>query len=238
MRSDQRADERGHRGAATGNRSPGDAERVLTRGTARVWHSAYVVAAVAFAPACVHAQQDTTAQGQLPPAGYGTLRQEDVALRLRTATLQIRVVPLDERVTRLLASDTYNSFHRLKQSRAAEIQTAADRYGIGTTVLFLVTFFGGQDQARFDPQNLTIMSQNRFFRPVEIFPLSPLWSGQLLNQRETATAIYLFEDGITILQPFSVTYENTSTNRWEQVLRRLDRERASVLARAAGERKP
>jgi hypothetical protein len=145
---------------------------------------------------------------------------------------------LDERVTRLLAPDTYASFHRLRETRAEEVQAAADRYGIGTATMFLVTFFGKQDQARFDPQDLSITSQNRFFRPVAIFPLSPLWNGQLLNQRETATAIYLFEDGISILQPFTVAYQAASTERWAQVLRRLDQERASVLARAAGERRP
>lgn len=195
--------------------------------------SAVVAALVIGGTACAHAQQDSIASPELPPPGYGTLGQDDVALRLQTATLQIRVIPLDERVTRLLAPDTYESFHRLKESRAAEVSEVANRYGIREPTLFLVTFFGRQDQARFDPQELTVMSQNQFFRPLEIMPLSPLWSGQLLGQRETATAIYLFEDGIRLLHPFTVSYENARSNAWEQILRRLDGERAAALSRAA-----
>ena len=59
------------------------------------------------------------------------------------------------------------------------------------------------------------------------------FGGQQLNQRETATAVYLFEDGIRILDPLTVHYGAASSDRWEQALRELERERASVLARAA-----
>ncbi len=183
--------------------------------------------------------QDTTgvATQDLPPAGFGTLHQEDIALRIQTGPLQIRIVPLDERITRLLSPDTYASLHRLHESKADQVQQLAERYGIRSPTLFLVTFFGLQERARFNPEILTITSQNRFFRPVEILPLSPLWSGQQLNQRETATAIYMFEDGIQVLDPFTVSYEGGSSQGWEQTIRTLDRERASVQARAAAARK-
>jgi hypothetical protein len=97
----------------------------------------------------------------------------------------------------------------------------------------LVTFFGLQPDARFNPEDVTVTSQNRLFRPFQILPLSAMWGGQQLNQRETATAVYLFEDGIRILDPLTVQYGAASTDRWEQALRELERERASVLARAA-----
>jgi len=192
----------------------------------------------AIAPARVHAQQDSTIGAEPPPPGYGTLHQDDVGLSLETTTLQIRVIPLDERVTRLLAPDTYTSFHRLRESRTTELSALANRYGIASPTLFLVTFFGRQDQARFDPQELTIMSQNQFFRPLEIIPLSPLWSGQLLGQRETATAIYVFEDGVRVMHPFTVSYQDSTSDAWGQILRQLEGERAAALSRAAAERKP
>lgn len=174
--------------------------------------------------------------GGLPPAGFGTLRQEDVAIRLETATLQIRALPLDERVIRLLAPDTYGSLHRLLQARRSEVEAAASRYGLSRPALFLVTFHGLQDQARFEPEILSVTSQNRLFRPVEMLPLSPLWSSRQLHQRETATAIYLYEDGIRVLDPLVVSYGTITSTQWERILRTLDRERASVLARAARER--
>lgn len=183
-------------------------------------------------------QQDATGgvAEALPPAGFGTLRQEDVALLLQTETFQIRILPLDERVTRLFASDTYESMHRLLTSKTQEVEQIARRYGIRNPTLFLVTFFGRQDRARFDPEILTITSQNRFFRPVEILPITPIWSGRQLNQRETASAVYVFEDGIQLLDPFTVSHGAIASNAWEQILRRLDRERASVLARAAAQK--
>ena len=183
------------------------------------------------------AGQDSTST-DLPPAGYGTLRQDDVALRLQAPHLQIRIVPLDERVIRLLAPDTYESFHRVRESKAADIADAARRYGIHEPTLFLVTFFGLHDQARFSPEIITITSENQFFRPVGILPLSPLWSGQTLSQRETATAVYVFDGGIRLFAPFTVSYDGTSTNAWEQHLPKLDRERASAAARAAADRRP
>lgn len=184
--------------------------------------------------AAIPAEQDPT----LPPAGFGTLRQEDVSVRLRTPVLQIQVVPLSEAVIRLLATDTYTSLHRLLESKQAEIEAAGSRYGVREPTVFLVSFFGLERDARFNPDDLTITSQNRLFRPIQILPLSPLWGGQRLGQRETATALYVFEDGIRITDPFVVDYVVVRNSDWEQILRVLDRERASVLARAAAAGKP
>ncbi len=175
--------------------------------------------------------QDTTAAG-LPPAGYGTLRQEDIAVRLRTATFQLRILPLDERVIRLLAPDSYASLHKLQESMASSIAEAAARAGLHTPTLVFVTFFGLQDQARFVPDDVTITSRNRLFRPVAILPITPRWSEQQLSQRETASAVYLFEDGIALFDPFAVSYGGATSTDWERALPTLDRERAAVLARA------
>ena len=175
--------------------------------------------------------QDTATAG-LPPAGYGTLRQEDVAVRLRTATLQLRVLPLDERVTRLLAPDSYASLHKLQESMASRVAEAAAGAGIHAPTLLFVTFFGLQDQARFVPDDLTITSRNRFFRPVAILPISPRWSEQQLGQRETASAVYLYEDGVALFDPFAVSYGGATSGDWERTLPLLDRERAAVLARS------
>ncbi len=183
------------------------------------------------------AQQDSAGPGDqtraLPPAGYGTLRQDDVSLRLDIETHRIQVVPLHEGIIRLLANDTYASLHRLRESKAEEIQQVASRYGIREPTLFLVTFFGRQDQARFLPEILTVTSQSRLFRPIEIFPLSPLWSGQLLNQRETARAIYMYEDGIRLANEMTISYGSFTNDAWALIVRVLDAERGAVLARAA-----
>jgi hypothetical protein len=100
---------------------------------------------------------------------------------------------------------------------------------------FLVTFFGRQQNARFSPDLLTVTSQNQVFRPVSILPLTPLWSGQQLNQRETARAIYMFADGIRLENELTVSYDRFATSAWATIIRTLDREWSSVQARAARE---
>ncbi len=214
--------------------------RQRNRAAARVRIAGILLMAPALACAAA-AQQDTAvAPGEegLPPAGFGTLRQDDVALRLATPTLEIQLVPLYEGVLRLLAPDTYGSLHRLRESKADQIAAATARYGVRAPMLFLVTFFARQDQARFTPEVLTVTSENRLFRPVAIVPLSPLWGGQLLNQRETAMAIYVFDEGIRLFDPLAVSYDGFRTDAWTRIIRTLDRERASVLARAAARKEP
>ncbi len=206
----------------------------LDRQPARPGVAAVLFLALLAVPGTVEGQRDTAAAtADLPPAGYGTLRQEDVALRIQTSTLAIRILPLDERILRLLAPDAYDSLHRLLLSKREEIGAIGARYGTSTPTPFLVTFFGRQDRARFEPEILTLTSQNRFFRPLEIVPLTSLWSLRQLDQRETASAVYVFEE-LRLLDPFIVSYEGVAGGGWEQTLRTLDRERASVLARASG----
>jgi hypothetical protein len=65
-----------------------------------------------------------------------------------------------------------------------------------------------------------------------MLPITPGWSEQQLAQRETASAVYLYEDGIALFDPFTVSYGGASSGDWERALPMLDRERAAVLARA------
>jgi hypothetical protein len=53
------------------------------------------------------------AGGTQPTAGYGSLTQEDLALHIRAPDIDVRFVPLDVRVTRLLARDSYESLRSL-----------------------------------------------------------------------------------------------------------------------------
>jgi hypothetical protein len=182
------------------------------------------------------AAQDTTpiaGQDELPPAGYGTLGQDDIGIRLRTPDFVISVIPLNEGVIRLLAPDTYRSMHRLLESKADDLADAARRNGISNPSVFLVSFFGTQTRARFEAEALTITGQSRLFRPRAFLPVSPSFGDRQVNQRETATAIYVYEDGLRLFDPFSLGYDGVSTNEWERILRTLDRERVAVVARAA-----
>lgn len=179
------------------------------------------------------AAQDTD---DLPPPGFGTLRQEDLALRLQTATLRLTVLPLDEYVLRLLADDSYSALHQLVLSRDSAIQDAARRSGVRTPSLFLVSLFGLDRGVTFNPDDLLIESRNQVFRPVATIPITPQWGTHRLEQRETAIAIYVFEADIAVWEPLVVTFSGAHNTSWERTLRRLDEERAAVFARAAAAR--
>jgi hypothetical protein len=199
----------------------------------RSWAEILVVAATAAASRGALAQQS-----ELPPAGFGTLRQEQVALRLTTENLAVRVLPLDEQVIRLLAPDAYRSLHELAVGRAADIAAAARAAGQDSVVLFMVTFFGLQPDVRFNPDQLYVSSQNTSFRPIGVVPLTPRWSEYTLDQRQQAVAIYLFEPGVAVLRAFTLSYGDRSSEAWAGTLRLLDGERTRVLSRAAGQPQP
>jgi hypothetical protein len=215
----------------------------MIRGARWVWLAAVAAACGGGGPAAAAqvtpTPSDTTRDPRgLPPAGYGTLRRDDVAVRLATDQVQITVLPLDERVTRLLATDTYNSFQQLLQSKRAELDAAAARAGATRPTLVFVQFFGINPGARFDPQQLYLSSRGRFYRSLDVVPLTPRWNEQQLGPREQQAAIYLFEEGIPFTEPLTVTYTTVSSEQWTRSLDRLERERAQVYARAGSPTPP
>jgi hypothetical protein len=173
------------------------------------------------------------AQSDVPPAGFGTLRQDQVAVRLTVDNLAVRALPLDERVIRLLAPDAYRSLKELKDSRGAEIAAASRAAGRDSVVLVLVNFYALQPSVRFSPDQLHVSSQGNFFRPLGVVPLTPRWSEYQLDQRQQAAAIFLFDPAVAVLRPFTVVYGDRQSDAWTNVLRALDGERARVLSRAA-----
>jgi hypothetical protein len=207
----------------------------MAKSASRVIESGLCTALAAALFASVAAQElpPLVHQDELPPAGFGTLGQDDIGIRLRTPDFVISFIPLNEGVIRLLAPDTYRSMHRLLESKSQEIADAARRNGISQPSVFLVSFFGTQTRARFEAEALTITGQNRLFRPRAFLPLSPSFGERQVSLRETATAVYLYEDGLRLLDPFVLGYDGVTTNEWERILIALDRERAAVAARAA-----
>jgi len=166
------------------------------------------------------------------PAGFGSLRRDDLVMRFATDQLQLQILPLDERVIRLLAPDTYRSLEGLLNSRRQDIADAARRAGLTNPTLVMVTFFGQVPGARFTPEDVQLQSRGRLFRPVDIVPLSPTWSTLQLDQRQQAVAIYLFDPGVSWLEELSASYQNAPAGNWTRALQVLEQERARVLARA------
>ena len=193
---------------------------------------------VPVAPDCSAASACSPAAEQdpsLPPAGYGSLRQDQVGISLSTPAIRIRVIPLDERVIRLLSPDAYRSLHDMRDSRTADIRTAA--HGDSAT-LFMVTFFGMQPQARFNPDDLLIVSQNATYRPIGRVAMTPRFNENLLDVREQAAAIYVYERGIEVMRPMTVQYGQSVSDSWSQSITLLNAERPRVMSRASGRTQP
>jgi len=172
------------------------------------------------------------------PVGYGTLKRDDIVVRFATGQVEIQILPLDEQVIRLLASDTYRSLRDLIKSKQTDIDDQAQRAGVRHPTLVLVTFFGDVPQARFVAEDVNLTSRGRLFRSVGIVPLSPVWSSQQLEAHQQAVAIYVFEEGISFREQLTVSYEGLTSDSWSRAARVLDQERARVLARAQAKQNP
>jgi hypothetical protein len=169
---------------------------------------------------------------QLTPPGYGSLTQEDLSLRIRTSDIEVRFVPHDVRVTRLLARDSWESLRSLVESRRRAIDSVANVAGVSRPGLALVTFQGQAANARFDPQTLTVVVRSREFRPLGIVPFSGRFTSQQLNVREQVSAIYLFEEELPVNDSFTISYAGQGSSDWQVKQQSLDRERARVALRA------
>ena len=196
----------------------------------RAWpRLAVAMAFLAIRP--VSAQVGAGAGVTLPAGGFGSLTQNDLALHIRTTDVEVRFVPLDARVTRLLAKDSWESLRSVVESRRTAIDSVANASGVSRPGLALVTFFGQRVNARFDPQTLTVMVRSREFRPLGIVPFSGRFTSQQLNVREQVSAIYLFEEDLPVNDSFTVLYAGQSSDDWQGKQRALDRERGRVALR-------
>jgi hypothetical protein len=176
---------------------------------------------------------DTTGKVSVP-VGFGSLRQDDIAIRLQPPGLIVRAIPLDENVIRLLTTDSYRALRDLEESNRVAIERVTRRSGGRRPAVWYVSFYGLQPDARFSPMELVITSAGQDFRPSDVIPLSTGFGEQRLRQRETQSAVYLYPGEIDVDHPLTVTFQGERDATWEQILQRIERERALVRARASG----
>jgi hypothetical protein len=175
------------------------------------------------------------------PAGFGSLKQDDIAVRITPASgLQVRAIPVDERFIRLLSPDSYRSLHDLVTTRAAAIARIRERTRVPSYSVWYVSFFAlEQGETRFSPNELIINNTGRDFRPLDLVPLTPGFGEYRLKQREVQSALLVFDGQLDLNQPLSATMEGTSSaTDWSAVLQRVERERALVRSRAQSAPKP
>jgi len=175
----------------------------------------------------------------LPPPGFGTLRQDDISLKLSVSNLQVRATPLDESIIRLLSPDSYRALSELKRSKSEAIAAVARRNAVRDLSLWYVSFFAvEQGETRFSPREFIITNVGRDFRPLDILPITPGFGEQRLRQNGRQDGLYVFDGQLDVQQPLTVSYETARNDSWGQMLPQIERERAFVKSRAAARRVP
>lgn len=164
---------------------------------------------------------------ELPPPGYGTLRQDEVSIALTSGSLRLLVTPLGESVTRVTAPDTYQ---RLSGLAASYRSTHGDSH------LFLVSLFSDEPDVRFVPEEIQLVAKGLRVRPSRIVPVTPTWGERRLRQRETEMAIYAFDDEVDLESELVLAYGLDQTSSWTVTLTRVQAERARAWARSRGRR--
>ncbi len=171
-------------------------------------------------------------QDTLIPAGYGTLRQDEVTIALRSGPLLIKATPLDEGVIRTLSPDTYQRLHILAETRGAEADRAA--LGPAPPALFMVSFFSYEPDVEYIAEDLQISHRGRLLSPIAVLPVTPAFGRQRLAQQETQVAIYAFDERIDYKLPIVMRYRMEESAAWASIIPRLEVERAKIRARAGG----
>jgi hypothetical protein len=159
---------------------------------------------------------------ELPPPGFGTLRQEEVSISLSSGDLRLMVTPLSESVTLVTAPDTYQRLSGL----------AASYSGIATGSLFLVSFFSEQPDTRFVPEEVQLISKGVRIRPATIRAITPSWGGRRVAQRETEMAVYAFEGDVDLESEMTLVYGLDQSSAWSVIRTRVQAERARAHARS------
>jgi len=195
-----------------------------TRGAATLVLLVPVAAACALAP--VPGTEGTpTPVGELPPPGYGTLRQEDVSMSLTSGALELMVTPLHESVVRVTAPDTERRLTRIAETHRPTSDGAS-------TKLFLISFYSEQPDTRFVPEEVQMISRGLRLRPATITAISPSWGQRRVAQRETVIAVYSFSGEIDLESEVTLAYGLEQTREWSIILPRIQTERARARARA------
>ncbi len=174
------------------------------------------------------------------PTGFGTLRQDDIALKTSPSSgLQVRAIPVDERFIRLLSPDSYRALRELVNGNERKLQAIRERSRLPNYSVWYVSFFAiEQGETRFSPQEFIISNTGRDFRPLDMVPLTPGFGEYRLRQREVQSALLVFDGQLDLNQPVSAQMESVPTvTDWGSVLQRVERERAAVRSRAGAKKR-
>jgi len=161
---------------------------------------------------------------ELPPAGFGTMLQDEVTISLVSRGLEIKAIPLDEAVTRVTAPDTY--------ARLSGIADASRSSAPPGSSLFVVSFYSVQADLRFIPEDVQFISRGLRMRSLAILPITPSWGQRRVQQQQTEMAVYAFSGDLDLGSDLILAYGLEQTSAWSGILPRVQAERGRTRARS------
>lgn len=166
----------------------------------------------------------------LVPPGYGSLRQDQIAMNLVVGPLRVQVTPLDPGLIRLTAPDTWERLSALRARAGAE-----SARGEWFLVSVQTEAPGG---AEFDPMDVEILAQGSVHRAEDVVGLTSRWGSGRLRQRTTEQALYRFPDTVDPWRDIELQVGDVRYTAWPDRLPTFEAERARVRARAGGFTRP
>jgi hypothetical protein len=209
---------------------------VALGGTLACAHQAPAQGGKPAAPAAVRGDTARRADRDgLIPAGFGTLRQEQISIRVQTLGLTVNAIPLEESVIRALAPDSYKTLHAIRESKKAALEALRQRNGLAGVQAWYVWFANVQQgDARFDAFDVLIRSVGQDFRPLDAVPITPGFGDGRVAQRGTQAAVYAFDPQIDLNQPLALTALGQQSTVWgDNILPLIERERSAIWSRSS-----
>ncbi|OGF97825.1 MAG: hypothetical protein A2Z06_04160 [Candidatus Glassbacteria bacterium RBG_16_58_8] len=147
----------------------------------------------------------------------GILETEDISVILQGSGVWIRITPMDEEILRYCTEDTRSTYRKMLENQGEALKSDGD-YGYKT---FLISLQGrSENEVYFDPTELKIVQQGKFYKPSQIIPISSTFDKRILTLYGTPEmAIYAFSKEIDLTLPLEFKYKELSSNKWDEIIR-------------------
>ncbi len=186
------------------------------------------------APACAPAMRQNNAAQPTPirvgatsaeTSPSGTLRQDELSVRMMIGELRIEVTPLVPWILESAAPDTRRRLERIADAHSSGMGTTGME---GPQVLFLVSFSSSAPDTEYMPHDLHMSSRGLRQRPRSIHGITPDWGSQRLAQHTTAAAVFAYGGELDLTRELIVSYQGEDNSTWSTRLAAIEVERARI----------
>lgn len=158
----------------------------------------------------------------------GSLRQDQISVRMVAGALRIEVTPLEPWVLEAAAPDTRARLTRIGEAHREALARQGGERGL---TLFLVSFSSAEPGTGFQPDDLELVSRGLRERPLAIRAITPSWGSQRLNQQSTASAVYAFGGSVDLSRDLTVVYREVEDSSWGSKVAVIEAERGRIPRR-------